>query len=100
MVYSSFLLVNRAEIMDTQANHKSVVKAVYDYDAGAPGELSVKEDDVLLVFDNEDDWLLVQNEKEDGKVGFVPGNYVEEVSIVFGAVLITVINCNRLEMVT
>ncbi len=62
-----------------QADHKSVVKAVYDYDAGAPGELSVKEDDVLYVYDKEEDWLLVQNEKDDGKVGFVPGTYVEEV---------------------
>jgi hypothetical protein len=38
--------------------------------------LSIKEDDVLLAFDQEDDWLLVQSEK-DGKAGFVPANYVE-----------------------
>jgi actin cytoskeleton-regulatory complex protein SLA1 len=59
-----------------QADHTSVVKALYDYEASAPGELSVKEDDVLLAFDQEDDWLLVQSEK-DGKAGFVPANYVE-----------------------
>jgi hypothetical protein len=59
-----------------QADHVSVVKAIYDYEASAPGELSVKEDDVLLAFEQEDDWLLVQSEK-DGKAGFVPANYVE-----------------------
>lgn len=53
------------------------MKVLYDYDANAPGELSVKEDELLLVFDTEDDWLLVQSQKEGGKAGFVPGNYVE-----------------------
>jgi len=38
----------------------------------APGELSVKEDDILLVFDKEDAWLLVQSQAEGGKAGFVP----------------------------
>ncbi|KAH8105008.1 hypothetical protein DFH11DRAFT_1883080 [Phellopilus nigrolimitatus] len=60
------------------AEHKSVVKALYDYDASAPGEISVKEDDVLVAFDNEEDWLLVQTDKDGGKAGFVPVNYVEE----------------------
>jgi hypothetical protein len=60
-----------------QADHTSVVKALYDYDANAPGELSVKEDELLLVFDTDDEWLLVQSQSEDGKAGFVPGNYVE-----------------------
>jgi hypothetical protein len=55
------------------------VKALYDYDAAAPGELSIKEDEILLVFDREDDWILVQSQKEGGRAGFVPGNYVEEV---------------------
>jgi hypothetical protein len=53
------------------------VKALYDYEASAPGELSVKEDETLLVFDTEEDWLLVQSLTEGGKAGFVPGNYVE-----------------------
>ena len=52
---------------------------MYDYEAVAPGELSVKEDENLLVYDQEEDWLLVSAEKEEGKVGFIPGNYVEEV---------------------
>lgn len=62
-----------------QAKHTSTVKALYDYEANAPGELSVKEDEVLLVFDKEDAWLLVQ--LEGGKAGFVPENYTEVCSI-------------------
>jgi hypothetical protein len=53
------------------------VKALYDYEAAAPGELSVHEDDVLMLFDTEDDWVLVQNSKAEGGAGYVPGNYVE-----------------------
>ncbi|KAF8913870.1 hypothetical protein CPB84DRAFT_1757784 [Gymnopilus junonius] len=60
-----------------QAEHTSTVKALYDYEASAPGELSINEGDVLLVFDTEEDWILVQNAKEEGKSGYVPGNYVE-----------------------
>jgi hypothetical protein len=55
------------------------VKAQYDYDAAAQGELPLKEDQMLLVFGTEEDgWLLVQ-EKGGGKVGYVPANYVEVV---------------------
>ena len=62
-----------------QAEHSSVVKAQYDYDAVAQGELSLKEEQTLLVFGEEEDgWLLVQ-EQDGGKVGYVPGNYVEVV---------------------
>ncbi|KAF9534358.1 hypothetical protein CPB83DRAFT_879575 [Crepidotus variabilis] len=59
-----------------QAEHNSVVKALYDYEAAAPGELSVNEADVLLVFETEEDWILVQD-KNSEKAGYVPGNYVE-----------------------
>lgn len=62
-----------------QAEHTSIAKALYDYDAAAPGELSIKEDEIVMVFDREDEWILVQSRKEGGKAGFVPGNYVEEV---------------------
>ncbi|KAF9569078.1 hypothetical protein CPC08DRAFT_678791 [Agrocybe pediades] len=61
-----------------QAEHISIVKALYDYEAAAPGELSVAEDDLLMVFETEDDWILVQDSKA-GKAGYVPGNYVEVV---------------------
>ena len=53
------------------------MKVQYDYDATAEGELSVKEDQLLLVFGPEEDgWLLVQD-KVGGQVGYVPGNYIE-----------------------
>ena len=56
------------------------MKAQYDYDAVAQGELSLKDDQTLLVFGAEEDgWLLVQ-EEGGGKVGYVPANYVEVIS--------------------
>ena len=63
----------------SQAPHISVVKALYDYEAQQPGELNVHEDEVLYVFGKEEEWLLVQSQTGDKKVGYVPGNYVEEV---------------------
>ncbi|KAK7049547.1 cytoskeletal protein binding protein [Paramarasmius palmivorus] len=59
-----------------QAEHTSVVKALYDYEATAEGELTVKEDDILLAFETEEDWTLVQSTTK-GKAGLVPANYVE-----------------------
>ncbi|KAJ7095351.1 hypothetical protein B0H15DRAFT_829165 [Mycena belliarum] len=59
------------------AEHTSVVKALYDYEASAPGELSISEDQILLVFATEEEWLLVQTDDGGGKAGFVPANYVE-----------------------
>jgi actin cytoskeleton-regulatory complex protein SLA1 len=53
------------------------VKAVYDYDATSSEELTIKENDTLLAFDAEGDWLLVQREAEGGKAGLVPASYVE-----------------------
>jgi hypothetical protein len=54
---------------------------MYDYEASAPGELSMKEDEELNIIDREDEWLLVQSQSPNGKAGFVPANYVEEVTI-------------------
>ncbi|KAF8195925.1 hypothetical protein K438DRAFT_2017151 [Mycena galopus ATCC 62051] len=62
------------------ADHTSTVKALYDYEATAPGELSITEDQVLLVFETEEEWLLVQTDEDGGKAGFVPANYVEATS--------------------
>ncbi|ETW83601.1 hypothetical protein HETIRDRAFT_155103 [Heterobasidion irregulare TC 32-1] len=54
------------------------VKAQYAYDAVAPGELTVAEDDLLHTFGPaQDGWLLVQARGKDG-AGYVPANYVEE----------------------
>jgi hypothetical protein len=50
----------------------------------------VKEDQLLLVFGQEEDgWLLVQD-KVDGKVGYVPGNYIEASCFLSS---LTVVNC-------
>jgi actin cytoskeleton-regulatory complex protein SLA1 len=53
---------------------------MYDYEPAAPGELAVEEGEILLVFETEQDWLLVQSQKVAAKAGFVPGNYVEAYS--------------------
>ncbi|KAJ7179165.1 hypothetical protein C8R46DRAFT_1072719 [Mycena filopes] len=47
------------------ADHTSLVKALYDYEASAPGELSITEDQILRV----------QTDDDGGKAGFVPANY-------------------------
>ncbi|CAD6924658.1 unnamed protein product [Tilletia controversa] len=60
-------------------------KALYDYAAQAADELTLAEDDVLYVLENDDaEWwkAKVRNpdapEGEEDKVGLVPANYVEE----------------------
>jgi len=40
----------------------------------------VKEDEILFVYETDQDWLLVQSQKDGGKAGYVPGNYVEATS--------------------
>ena len=63
------------------------MKALYDYDATQPTELTVKEDEILHVYGNDDEWLLVAS-PEEGRVGYVPGNYVEEVCISYHPFLV------------
>ena len=73
----SLLTRNAHSRLPCQAEHSSVVKAQYDYNAVAEGELSVNEDQLLMVFGSEEDgWLLVQDQV-DGRIGYVPGNYVQ-----------------------
>ncbi|KAI0921699.1 hypothetical protein AcV7_008117 [Taiwanofungus camphoratus] len=62
------------------AEHTSIVKALYDYEATQSTELNVKEDDVLYVYGKDDDWLLVRKELDETQVGYVPANYVEEMT--------------------
>jgi actin cytoskeleton-regulatory complex protein SLA1 len=57
----------------------STAKALYDYEATGEGELGIREDEPLKVYENEDEWWLVQSALPDGRLGLVPGNYVEEV---------------------
>jgi len=66
-----------------QYEHTSVAKALYDYDAANPGELTIKEDEILHVYDKDDAWLLVHSQKPGGRVGFVPEAYVEAVRLIF-----------------
>ncbi|KAE8231680.1 hypothetical protein CF326_g3298 [Tilletia indica] len=59
-------------------------KALYDYAAQAPDELTLTEDDVLYVLENDDaEWWKAKVRNPDApegeeKVGLVPANYVEE----------------------
>ncbi|KAG2173005.1 hypothetical protein INT44_006978 [Umbelopsis vinacea] len=62
----------------------AVCKALYDYDAQAAEEVSIKEGDILYVVDNSDpSWLEVQlkmpSVDQIGPIGLVPASYVEEV---------------------
>jgi SH3 domain len=69
------LVVNVAH----QTEPTSTVKALYDYEAVSPGEVSITEGEALSVYEKDDDWILVKCERDGGKVGYVPANYVEEV---------------------
>ncbi|CAL1701025.1 unnamed protein product [Somion occarium] len=60
------------------APHTSVVKILYDYEATQPTELTIKEDEILYAYDQDEGWLLV-GDKEGTRAGYIPGNYVEEV---------------------
>lgn len=62
----------------------AVCTALYDYDAQAAEEVSIKENDILYVVDNSDpSWLEVQlkmpSVDQIGPIGLVPASYVEEV---------------------
>lgn len=55
----------------------STVKALYDYAAADSGELTIQEDESLLAFEQDGDWLLVQSNRSGGMAGYVPANYIE-----------------------
>jgi len=62
-----------------------VYRAIYDYAAQAPGELTITEGDLLFVLEKstDDDWWkakkkAVGNEEEEPE-GLIPNNYIEEV---------------------
>ena len=57
------------------ANPKAI--AIYDYDANNQEELTIKEDDKLIVLDDSDpDWTLVQLENDHAQ-GLVPRTYIQ-----------------------
>ncbi|KAL7414783.1 hypothetical protein BDY24DRAFT_384558 [Mrakia frigida] len=55
----------------------SRARAIYAYEAANNEELTIGEDDLLQVYEKDDEWLLV---KVDGgeQLGYVPANYVQE----------------------
>ena len=58
-------------------------RALYDYMKQNEDELDMQEDEMLSVFEEKGDWLLVKKQIDgvpSGKLGFVPANYVDEVS--------------------
>ncbi|KZT72493.1 hypothetical protein DAEQUDRAFT_762788 [Daedalea quercina L-15889] len=69
-----------------EAEHTRVVKSLYDYEASQSTELSISENDILYVYGHDDEWILVRKQSDESKVGYVPGNYVEEVGTEAAAV--------------
>ncbi|KAG8821342.1 cytoskeletal protein binding protein [Serendipita sp. 401] len=66
---------------NSQATPISTVKAAYDYEASAAGELTITEGEVLQVHERDEEWILVEakgDKPNSHKVGYVPANYVEE----------------------
>lgn len=62
-------------------------RALYDYEAQNEDELSISEDELLRVYESDGLWLLVKKQGNDalgeggvGRLGYVPANYVDEVS--------------------
>lgn len=62
-------------------------RALYDYEAQNEDELTIAEDELLRVYESDGLWLLVKKQGTDslgeggtGRLGYVPANYVDEVS--------------------
>jgi hypothetical protein len=60
-----------------------IARAIYAYTATSTDELNIEENDLLYVLEKgEDDWWKVKKKVEgddDGPVGLVPRNYLEDV---------------------
>ncbi|KAG8834318.1 cytoskeletal protein binding protein [Serendipita sp. 399] len=64
-----------------KATPLSTVKAAYDYEASATGELTITDGEILKVHERDEEWILVEgsgSKQGSFKVGYVPANYVEE----------------------
>ncbi|TKY87982.1 hypothetical protein EX895_003078 [Sporisorium graminicola] len=63
-------------------------RALYDYEAQTEDELSMVEDELLRVYESDGVWLLVKKQGQDplsggeGRLGYVPANYVDEAEAV------------------
>jgi hypothetical protein len=70
-----------------QQSPPKIVVALYDYNAADNQELSIVENENLLVMDDSDpDWWMVRSMKKGGKEGFVPKTYVQ-VTYIFKALV-------------
>jgi actin cytoskeleton-regulatory complex protein SLA1 len=65
-------------LYNIQAEPVANAVALYDYEAVGEGEISVKEDDALHVYDKDNEWWLAIAHGATDKIGYVPGNYLEE----------------------
>ncbi|KAJ6239204.1 sh3 and f-bar domain-containing protein [Anaeramoeba flamelloides] len=54
-------------------------RAIYDYEAEGNGELSIKEDQIIIITDLDDGWYVGYIEGGDGTEGSFPGNYIEKI---------------------
>ncbi|CAJ0910615.1 10718_t:CDS:10, partial [Entrophospora sp. SA101] len=57
-----------------EAEHMDTLKALFDYEAKNDDELTFKENDLMYLYERDDDWFLV---KLGDSFGYVPNNYVE-----------------------
>jgi len=61
-------------LMPSPRGNSRKVRALYDFDAGSPGELSFKTgDELVIITDPGEGWLMAG---KGGQQGLVPGNYV------------------------
>jgi hypothetical protein len=66
------------QIQSAPAKDMKIASALYDYDATNDEEISVREDDSLMILDDSDpDWTLVKLVSKKGGQGLVPATYIE-----------------------
>ncbi|CAO3600027.1 unnamed protein product [Absidia cylindrospora] len=62
-----------------EAEPIGTVKAMFDYQAQQEEELTFQEDDIMVLYENDDpDWFLVKS--REGQIGLAPSNYIETIS--------------------
>ncbi|KAJ3425196.1 sh3 and f-bar domain-containing protein [Anaeramoeba flamelloides] len=54
-------------------------RAIYDYEAEGNGELSIKENQIIIITNLDDGWYVGYIEGGDGTEGSFPGNYIEKI---------------------
>ncbi|KAG2219913.1 hypothetical protein INT45_008550, partial [Circinella minor] len=60
-----------------EAEPIGTIEALYDYTALQDEELSFKENDIMVLYENDDeDWFLAK--EKGGSIGLVPSNYIQQ----------------------